>query len=153
MNTVNEQQLPASLVNAGVFEAEAIYLGQRIKWNSRMPWPILATAPLTILVNTNGCAVLFRHGVVVMFNLNAGQRKLFLDELKSLVSEPLPVTETESVTLRIAPGGREGADFETLLLHQVDIQRLQLVADILAKSTIMAFYETQVTAQFDRRRP
>ena len=145
--------LPESLTQASELDVEAIYLGHRIKWNSQLPWQIVDTNPLTILVNNNSCAVLFRHGAVVLFNLHREQRDRFLDELGSLISEPLPKIECETVKIRVDHEQKEGADFETLLLHQVDVARLQLVADVLAKSTIMAYYEQQITAQFDRIEP
>jgi uncharacterized Rmd1/YagE family protein len=135
------------------FQAEAIYIGQRLKWSTNLPWPLLAANPLTIGINGNGCAVLFRYGAVVLFNLAEAQRDDFLRELQSYVSEPLPVMETEKVMVRIDPGAREGADFENLIIQQLDMPRLQIIADVLAKSTIMAYYEPRVAEHFDRIEP
>lgn len=149
----NDNDLITRLQQADNFEAVAVYLGQRIRWTTPLAWPLLAAKPLTIGVSDNGCAVLFRHGVVVMYNLSEVQRRQFLDELKSIVTEPLPKVEEERAMIRVITDGREGADFETLLLQTVDIPRLQLIADVLAKSTVMAYYEPKIAEQFERVEP
>jgi uncharacterized Rmd1/YagE family protein len=141
------------LNDAGSFRAEAIYIGQRLKWSTELPWPVLNANPLTIGIGDSGCAVLFRYGVVVIFNLSQTLSQQFLQQLQHMVSEPLPVIEMERVSIRVDAGAREGADFENLLLRQVDLPRLQVIADVLAKSTIMAYYEPKVAQQFERIEP
>lgn len=137
------------LNQAESFDAEAIYVGQRLKWNSKVRWPVLSTMPFTISVNGNGCAVLFRYGVVVMFNLHDEQRAQLLHDLGDMISEPMPLMENETVSIRVDANQKEGVDFESLLVHQVDIPRLQVIADALAKSTVMAYYEQNVASQFE----
>lgn len=146
-------ELLKALTDNGAFTAVAIYLCQRLRWNNRLIWPVLAINPLTISVGESGCAVLFRHGVVVMFNLSDDQRKKFISALSSMMSKSLTLTEEESVQVRLDSEANEGADFESLVLRRVTLPRLQIIADVLAKSTIMAFYEGRVAQQFDRIEP
>lgn len=151
--TDKSPELLKILQSSGEFTAVAVYFCQRLRWNTSLPWPVLAVNPLTISVGGNGCAILFRHGVVVMFNLFEEQRRDFLDELKTMISEPHAQTEQEQVLVRVDPQGTEGADFESLLIKEVTLPHLQIIADILAKSTTMAYYESKVAQQFDRIEP
>lgn len=156
MNTVLKHEntdLISQLTNQGEFNAVAVYFCQRLRWSTKLPWQVLAVNPLTVAVNGNGCAILFRHGVVVMFNVVEEQRKNFVESLKNMMVQPLPESELEQVLIKIDPECSEGADFETLLIKQVTWQRLQIIADVLAKSTTMAYYESHVANQFDRIEP
>jgi len=143
-------RLMERLQDNGIFRAEAVYIGQRLKFPANLPWPVLAVNPLTAGIDDSGCAVMFRYGVVVLFNLEDGRRRHFLQELQQQVSEPLPTMETEAVEVRVDREGREGADFKNLIIHQPDMPRLQMIADVLAKSTVIAYYEPKVAQQFDR---
>lgn len=142
-------EMLAALNQLEQFDAEAIYVGQRLKWNHTIAWPVLATTPLTISVNGHGCAVLFRYGVLVMFNIHGKQREQLLHQLQDMISEPMPTMENETVSIRVDKTKKEGADFESLIIHEVDISRIQVIADALAKSTVMAYYEQNVASQFE----
>jgi uncharacterized Rmd1/YagE family protein len=151
--TDTSPELITLLQSNGEFTAVAAYCCQRLRWNTQLPWPVLSVGPLTIGVAGNGCAVLFRHGVVVMFNMFEEQCREFLAELKPMMQEPLADYEQEQVLIRIDPQGSEGADFESLLIREVTLPRLQIIAAVLAKSTTMAYYESKVAQQFDRIEP
>lgn len=141
------------LQHKGEFNVTAMYLCQRLRWNTSLPWPVLATKPLILMVAGNGAAVLFRHGIIVTYNLGEEQRKAFVAELTGMMSGALPEIETEQVDIRIDTQGTERADFENLLITEVTLPRLQIIADVLAKSTTMAYYEKKVAEQFDRIEP
>lgn len=78
----------------------------------------------------------------------------FLKQLEPLVSDAFPQPEQEDVTLFIDPDIDERVDLDgRVILHRADLHRLQLLADILAKSVVLAHYETQVAAVFDQIEP
>lgn len=133
--------------------ARALYIGQRIDLRSLSSTHRLAASPLTIAEGQSGCAVLFRYGVVVLFGLKAVEEMSFLAGLRPLVSDPLREPEIEAAELVLEDHRREGVDEGKIILNQFNIERLQLVADVLAKSALLSRYEAEIAASFDRIEP
>jgi uncharacterized Rmd1/YagE family protein len=99
-------------------------------------------------------AVLFRYGVVVLFNLQIVEEAAFLVSLKSVVGDPFDNPESEDVQLRVDPDGDERVDAAGVIhLREVTTERLQVVADVLAKSVVLAWNENRVARAFDRIEP
>jgi uncharacterized Rmd1/YagE family protein len=134
--------------------ARAVLVGERIDLRALETTERLATAPLTMRLGAGGCAVLFRYGVVVFFGVEAMEEATFLEQLKRLVSAPREgAPETETLMLHIDPATREQVANGELRTLDARVERLQVVADILAKSVVLADYETRVGADFDRVEP
>lgn len=113
----------------------------------------LASAPLLVEAGADGCAVLFRYGAVVLFGLSPGEAEAFLKILEPLVSEAYPAPESEELELLLEPGVEERIAGGRLTLQAFDAGRLQVVADALAKSIVLAHYETTIAAAFDEVEP
>jgi uncharacterized Rmd1/YagE family protein len=115
---------------------------------------VLATTPLTFRVNDNGVAVLFRYGVVVLIGLNALEEDDFLRGLQSRMTGPFERRDEEIAVIelfgdkeeQIAPGGPIG-------LQDFSPERLILVAEVLAKSVVLARHEREVATVFDATEP
>ena len=138
----------------GTLEARALFLGERLDVRAFDQTGRLAENPLVLRAGSRGCAVLFRYGAVVLFGLEPVESGAFLKQLEPLVSDAFPRPEQEDVTLLIGRAGEERVDLDgRVLLHRADLHRLQMVADILAKSVVLAHYETQVAAVFDQIEP
>jgi uncharacterized Rmd1/YagE family protein len=90
---------------------------------------------------------------VVLFDVAALEEAAFLAQLETLVTQPYVLRETETVEIRVEAESQEGLEGDVMLLHNADVPRLQLVADILAKSVVLAYYESQVGQNFDRIEP
>jgi uncharacterized Rmd1/YagE family protein len=131
----------------------AIYLGQQLDLRRFTHDSRLATAPLTVSAGAAGIAVLFRYGVVVLFGLQAVEIVRFTTDLADLVSEPFDEPEQESFELRFSPGKPEGIDEGRIRLRSSSLQGLQIVADVLAKSTVLAHYEVELRDHFERIEP
>jgi uncharacterized Rmd1/YagE family protein len=69
------------------------------------------------------------------------------------MTRPFDDPEHEEVELRIDPDAREGAAAGEIRLREADVDRLRLVADILARSVVLAHYEETVADAFDRVEP
>lgn len=147
--------MPKSTVIAkSEFVARAILLGERLDLRALEGTDRLAISPTTIAVKGGGVAVLFRYGAVVLFDVPALEEVAFLEQLRSLVVAPFAKRETETVVVIVQSGGPEGMkDATTALLEDASVERLQLVADALAKSTVLALYESEVARNFDRIEP
>ncbi len=113
----------------------------------------LAVAPIVLPAGANGCAVLFRYGVVVLFDVEPIEEGSFISHLKPFVDQTYPQSQTEELVLRVAPDGTEDVYNGVLTLQSFDLQRVQMVADVLAKSVVLAHYEADIASVFDRIEP
>ncbi|HXE29827.1 MAG TPA: RMD1 family protein [Stellaceae bacterium] len=132
----------------------ALLLGERIATNRFEPSEPLARVPLTIAVDGGGIAVLFRHGIVVLVNVSREAEIALLDRLAPIVSEPFEPRESEELRVDVRPDLDEQIDLTgTVLMKEISLERLQLIADALAKSVVLAHYETRIATSFDRAEP
>jgi required for meiotic nuclear division protein 1 len=132
----------------------ALLIGERLDSRALERESVLAAAPLTIRAGKRGYGVLFRYGAVVLFGLTPAEEAEFLATLTPLTVRPLAAPETEEVDLAVDPDAEERVDpsghiFVTALAPE----RLQIVADVLAKSVVLGHYESQLGAVFERIEP
>jgi uncharacterized Rmd1/YagE family protein len=100
-----------------------------------------------------GIAVLFRYGVAVLFGVAPEAEHRLRARLAPLVENPYRSIEEETLALRVEPAHPEGLADGALIVHSSGIARLQLVADVLSKSTLLAHYEARLGTEFDRIEP
>ncbi|WP_343217827.1 RMD1 family protein [Halotia branconii] len=135
------------------FRAQALFLGKEINLQRLENYDCLATMPLMVTVGEQGCAVLLDYGAVVLFNLEPVEKTAFLTELSSVVSESFANPETEEVEVHLNVVQSERVKEGKIFLHEFSIERLQIVADILAKSVVLSHYETSIATVFDQIEP
>jgi required for meiotic nuclear division protein 1 len=135
-------------------EVRALLLGERLDTRSLESGAVLATAPLALTVDGGGVAVLFRYGVAVLFGVEPKAGDALLATLAPFVAEPFPLPETETARVVIGAASDQLVDAAgNIVLRERSIERLQVVADVLAKSLVLGHYETRVAAAFDRIEP
>ena len=142
-----------SLLSKRTFKVRGVLLGERLDLRALGKAERLADAPLTMMVPGGGVAVLFRYGAAVLFDVAPPNQAAFLEQLKLLVIQPFGEPETEEVEIRIESDAREGMLDSAVVLQDCSIERLQIVADILSKSMVLAMYEAKVNRDFDRIEP
>lgn len=131
-----------------------LLVGERIDTKNLEQGSVLATAPLTVRAGRQGRAVLFRYGVVVLFDLDPLEEDSFISSLKRLVADPAEPPETDETRVYIQQDGEDRVDLSgAIVLSEPSPERLQLVADILAKNAVLDHYETQLSAVFDSIEP
>ncbi|MBI3067375.1 MAG: RMD1 family protein [Betaproteobacteria bacterium] len=140
-------------IDKKAFAAHAVLIGERIDLRAWKTADALSTSPLTVAVREGGIAILFRFGVVVFFDVSATAQAVFLDDIKRFVGNPYGTPETAKVEVRTEPGAREGMAGDTVTVDSGAVERMQLIADVLSKSVVLAWYESQVAANFDRVEP
>lgn len=134
--------------------ARALFVGERIDVRAFERAERIAEAPLVVRAGSRGCAVLFRYGAVVLFELQPLEEVSFLAQLAPLVSGAIALPEGEDAELTIVAGGDERLDLTgAITLNDTAVERLQLVAEVLAKSVVLAYYERQVAQVFDAIEP
>jgi uncharacterized Rmd1/YagE family protein len=135
------------------FKARAALVGERIDLRAWGMVDTLATSPLTVEVRDGGVAVLFRYGVAVFFDVAPLDELGFLDKLRTYVVHPYERPETEEIDIAVNPEARDGVKPGGITFEACTLERLQLVADILSKTVLLALYESRVSGEFDRVEP
>jgi required for meiotic nuclear division protein 1 len=132
----------------------AILLGERIDTRGLDDPRPLATAPLALRCEPSGIAVVFRYGVAVLFQVSPSEERRLIDRLMTRVVEPYEPPEVDELRVAIRPDAEEQIGVDgTLTLRDLAVERAQVVADALAKSLVLAHYETRIASIFDRIEP
>ena len=153
----------------GEFVARAVLVGTGIDLAALGSTDRTGGAPLVVeLVGTltgtvlsrsrpdgGGLAVLFRYGAVVFFDVSPAAVVEYLRQIAPHIRQPLSTgeQETESLDIRIDPAAKEAIEGNTLVLADASLEKLQLVADIVAKSVSLAHHERAIERQFERIEP
>lgn len=134
--------------------ARAWFLGERIDVRALEKGDVLGVAPLIVRAGARGCAALLREGVVVLFELDPVEEAAFRRDLAPFVQDPFADPESEDAEIAVDPDGDERVDVEGVLhLREASVERLQVVADVLAKSAVLSHYEERVAEVFDEVEP
>jgi uncharacterized Rmd1/YagE family protein len=102
-----------------------------------------------------GVAFLFRYGAVVFFDAAPAGITEYLRQIGPHVRQPFSQVEreTEVLDIRLDHAGKETIERNTLVLADGSLEKLQLVADIMAKSVSLAHHEKGIERQFERIEP
>ena len=144
----------ASLYAPGsVVSVRALLLGERINLKGLEATQRLATNPLLISAGEGQYAALFRYGAVVLFGVNPLQEVTFVDQLAPLVGQPYPKSEAGRRGARRGRPGEDRVEGGEIVLHEVTVEALQVIADVLAKSVVLGYYEMRLAGVFDPIEP
>ncbi len=134
--------------------ARALFVGERIDVRAFERGAVIAELPLLVHAGSQGYAALFRYGVAVLFELQPLEELSFLGQLAPLIAGAIAQPEFEDVELIVSPDGDERVDPSgAISLTNASVERLQLVAEVLAKSVVLAHYEHEVAQVFDSIEP
>jgi uncharacterized Rmd1/YagE family protein len=127
------------------FEVRAIHVGERIEVRGVEPRlsPVL---PCIIECAPSGFAVLLRGGAVVLFGVDPISQERFIKDLGARIQEPYEKHETERAYVRVSDG--EGIEPDAILIKEVTVERLQVIAEVLAKSVILQRHEQEIDEAF-----
>lgn len=104
-------------------------------------------------VGETGCAVAFRYGCLVLFDVDAAQRARFLNQIAARLVEPLAVVHEDDLKIEFDADTAERVVDGIAILKNADAVRLQLVASNLAKSVLLAYYEASLAEAFAQVEP
>ena len=134
------------------FRAHALFVGQRIDLRS-VDGDRIATAPLVVSLARGACAVVFRYGAVVLFGADANARSEFLNALQPAIGEAFDDPERDEADIAIDGERPDRVEDDVILLQEVSVERLQVVALVLARSLVLAEYEHELAQVFDSIEP
>jgi uncharacterized Rmd1/YagE family protein len=135
------------------FTARALLVGQRIDLRALGTQPRLGGGPLAVSVRGGGAAFLFRYGAVVLIDVEPLEEDEFLRQLQPRIQSPNSEPEVEQVAVRVDPDAKEVLEGTCVILRDTTTERLEIVADVLSKSVVLARYESTVAQTFDRIEP
>ena len=132
-----------------VVTAHAILLGDRIN-TSAIEGETLSASPLAIRIDKGGIAVLFRYGVVVLIGLASQLEQEYLERLSGRVSGRLDRYEEEIAIIRLADEDEDQVPAGgPIQIRAMSPERLLVIADVLAKSVVLAHDERRVAEVFE----
>lgn len=134
-------------------KGRALFLGESLDLSNLEKANCLAKLPLVVATGESGCVVLFRYGAIVHFGLQPVEEASFLSYLKPLVEEPFVSPESEEIELHLDSQAAGRVDNGTIWIPEFSIEYLQIVADVLAKSAVLAHYESSTAGVFDQIEP
>src|ERR1700716_1930289 len=129
--------------------AHALHVGDRIN-TIGFEGEALSAVPLAIRVGKTGIAVLFRYGVAVLIGLSPEEEIGFLEKLKPRIGGKLARVEEETAIVALASEAEDQVQAGgPIQLRDMLPERLLVVADVLAKSVVLAHDEREVATVFE----
>jgi uncharacterized Rmd1/YagE family protein len=133
-----------------ILPVRALLVGDRLNPAGLESRDMVSTTPVAFRVHASGLVVLFRYGVVVMIGLGPDEQAAFITALKPRIIREFPRYEEELAQVQVCddtgeavqPGG-------PICLQSFSDERLLVVADVLAKSTVLSHDERRVSTVFD----
>jgi uncharacterized Rmd1/YagE family protein len=137
--------------NTTTIDFRALLLGLRIDTRNLEHPDTIGMSPLTLRVGRRGVAFAFRFGVVVFAGVPVADEAPVLDALRGRIVDALDVPETERITATVNARDDDRLDPSgAIFLKDEAPERLQIVANVLAKSLVLAHHETQLAVAVDR---
>lgn len=136
--------------NTKEVEARALFVGQRLDLKKFEQTSRLTDMPFVIRAGTNGYAVLFRYGVVVLFGLTGIEETAFLRDIQSYINESFEEPQIEDGHFIEDAKNPESVQPEFIRIKKWSLEYLQLFAEVLSKSAVLSHYEEQVKTAFDQ---
>ncbi len=127
----------------------AVLLGLRIDTRGLEHPDTIGLSPLTLRVGRRGVAFAFRFGVVVFAGVPPADERTVLETLRARVVEPLDTTERDRTTVSLGSDDRLD-QVGAIFLKDDAPERLQVVANVLAKSLVLTQQESELAVAVDR---
>lgn len=142
----------APRADAGGLVARSHMVAERIDVRGFTAGEVLGRGPLTVRVD-DGIAVVYRYGAVVFVGTSEEQRQAFLAQLP--LERPVARGGWDDADLRLATDGEtEGVGKDAqLVLRAFDLDRLRVVAEVLARSALLSHYEVRLAQAFEALEP
>jgi uncharacterized Rmd1/YagE family protein len=132
---------------------EAIYLAQRIDVRQLEGHHRLASTPLVVEAGRDGLCVLFRYGVVVFINVEPVEQANYRSALEPLLRETFDAPVSDRLALIVDPEAGDQVRNGVIVCATLDIERVQVIADALAKSVALIHYEETAASAFEEVEP
>jgi uncharacterized Rmd1/YagE family protein len=152
---VKTEKLPFQrpVITRHQFTASAIMAAERIDVRSIAHFEIIAKSPFMVRLGHGGIAAIFRYGAVVLFNATAEERARLLETVAAHASGSGDIGAEEGAIIQVSPDEEEGPSGPCINIKNADRLRLQLIAEVMAKATMLSFQERRAARDFDLSEP
>jgi len=147
----NEISFP--LAGKARFKARALFIAERIDLKAMESTSRLASFPLVFSVRGSGCAVLFRFGVVVLFNVDPMDEVSYIEGLKPFLAGRFDAYEKEEAEVHVDSSLEESVLNDVICVKESSVEVVQVVAEVISRSAVLNFYESKVAKSFDSIEP
>ncbi len=130
-------------------KAKAINLGERLNLRALDDPKPLTTLPFTLAGANGGYTVLFRYGTVVFLDIPKAEQDALIEKLRNFIIQPYASPNSDEATIQIDPSASEGVQQDTIFINNGSLEALQVIAEILAKSLMLEYYESFVEQSVD----
>jgi uncharacterized Rmd1/YagE family protein len=135
------------------FGASAIMVAERIDVKAVTGFEIIAKSPFLVRLGEGGVAAMFRYGAIVFFSASPDEQARLLQAVRPHSSGAGDAGAGELAVIEVDPDEQEGPSGQTIKIKCADRLRLQLIAEVMAKATMLSFQERQAARDFDRSEP
>jgi uncharacterized Rmd1/YagE family protein len=144
---------PRPVITLPQFSARAIIVAERIDVKAVSGFEVIAKSPSLVRLGEGGIAAIFRYGAVVLFNASADEQARLLQAIGAHSSGFGELGGEETAVVDVDPAEQEGPSGQYIKIKNADRLRLQLIAEVMAKATMLSFQERQAARDFDRSEP
>lgn len=92
----------------------------------------------------NSYFFIYRFGSVIFFNVDPSRQSVILGKIKMVVGQKQEILTSEEFTVEVRSDEKCRVDFERAVLDKLTLERLDLLALILAQSTALEYFEIKV---------
>jgi uncharacterized Rmd1/YagE family protein len=127
-------------------QIQAIHLGQTIdirKFQGKYRLEVLSREPNVYKVGDDEHLVVFRYGVIVLWNVSEKTKMELLDRLRPFIEAELQEYPVETMTIKKQSAGGYMVE-DHIKLKAIDQKSINLVSVVLARSVVLEFFEKQV---------
>ena len=132
---------------------EAVLLANRLDTRALGAERQRGLTPPAVRLGDDGLAILFRYGVIVFVASGPEDRAELIGRARAHVTAPIDPPITELIEVFIGSDEHEHLVPAGIDLNDLSLERLLVVADVLAKSVVLDHHERTIAVAFDRIEP
>lgn len=88
---------------------------------------------------------IYRFGCVIFFNVEPQRQSVIIEKIKIVMGGQKPeIITSEEFVVEVRPEEKSGVGFERAVLDKITLERIDLLALILAQSTALEYFEIKV---------
>ncbi|MGB9109020.1 MAG: RMD1 family protein [Telluria sp.] len=144
---------PRPVIALPQFSARAVMVAGRIDVKAISGFEVIAKSPSLVRLGGGGIAAIFRYGAIVLFNASEDEKARLLQAIAAHASGFGELDGGETAIVDVDPAEQEGPSGQYIKIKNADRLRLQLIAEVMAKATMLSFQERQAARDFDRSEP
>jgi uncharacterized Rmd1/YagE family protein len=141
------QERELDLAPRYVFQAYHLAETLKLKELDRLFGAVARSQSATKLVYQSGedrFFFVYRFGSVIFFNMEPEEQRGVIEKIKLVMGLSPEILTSEEFAVEIRPEGKNSVGFERAILDRITLERIDLLALILAQSTALEHFEHKV---------